>query len=126
MAFLEQLLGAEVAATAARRHTARLKLAGFPAPWWLADFDSDAQPKLDEALMRDLARFVDEAANVLFVGSMAFQQDARYNALQTADAFRARLRDTVDLQDLSTDLLSTVARTVQPAHATVWLRRMPT
>ena len=47
---------------------------------------------------------------------------SRYDALRTADAFRARLRHTVDLEDLSTDLVGTVGTTVQPAHATVWLR----
>lgn len=68
--FLERLLGLEVAATSARRHAARLQLAGFPAPWRLADFDFDAQPKLDRRLIDDLAtlRFVDDAANVLFIG----------------------------------------------------------
>lgn len=70
LAFCERLLGLEVTATAARRHAARLKLAGFPAPWRIDDFDFTAQPKLDEALIRDLAtmRFVDEAANILFIG----------------------------------------------------------
>lgn len=69
-AFVERLLGYEVAATHARRHAARLRLAGFPAPWRLTDFDFDAQPKLDRRLIDDLAtlRFVDEAANVLFIG----------------------------------------------------------
>jgi DNA replication protein DnaC len=69
-AFLERLLGLEVAATEARRHAARLRLAGLPAPWRLDDFDFDAQPKLDRRLIEDLAtmRFVDEAANVLFIG----------------------------------------------------------
>jgi DNA replication protein DnaC len=32
LAFCERLLGLEVTATATRRHAARLKLAGFPAP----------------------------------------------------------------------------------------------
>jgi DNA replication protein DnaC len=68
--FLERLLGVEVTATTARRHAARLQLAGFPAPWRLADVDYDAQPKLDRHLIADLAtlRFVDDAANVLFIG----------------------------------------------------------
>lgn len=67
---VERLLGIEVDATVARRHAARLQLAGFPAPWRLADFDFDAQPKLDRHLIDDLAtlRFVDDAANVLFIG----------------------------------------------------------
>jgi DNA replication protein DnaC len=68
--FLERLLAVEVDATDTRRHAARLRLAGFPAPWRITDFDFDAQPKLDRKLITDLAttRFVDEAANVLFIG----------------------------------------------------------
>lgn len=68
--FLERLLEIEVTATAERRRAGRLRLAGFPAPWRLADFDFDAQPGLDRALVTDLAtlRFLDEAANVLFIG----------------------------------------------------------
>jgi DNA replication protein DnaC len=68
--FLERLLAAEVAATDARRHASRLRLAGFPAPWRITDFDFDAQPRLDRKLIEDLAtvRFVDDAANVLFIG----------------------------------------------------------
>lgn len=68
--FCERLLGLEVTATTARRHAARLKLAGFPAPYRIEDFDFSAQPKLDETLIRDLAtlRFVEEHANVLFIG----------------------------------------------------------
>lgn len=57
-------------ATAARRHAARPRLAGLPAPWRIADFDFDAQPRLDRRLITDLAtmRFVDEAANVGVLG----------------------------------------------------------
>ncbi len=68
--FLERLLGVEVTATTQRRHAARLQLAGFPAPWRLGDVDFDAQPKLDRHLIADLAtlRFVDDAANILFIG----------------------------------------------------------
>ena len=67
---LERLLGIEVAATAERRRAGRLRLAGFPASWRLEDFDFEAQPGLNRALIEDLAtlRFVEEAANVLFIG----------------------------------------------------------
>ena len=44
---------------------------GRPAgPWRLEDYDFAAQPGADEAVVRELAtlRFIDEAANVLFVG----------------------------------------------------------
>ena len=69
-AALERLLEIEVDATEARRLAGRLRFACLPAPWTLADFDFSAQPGVDEKLIRDLAtlRFLDDAANVLFVG----------------------------------------------------------
>src|SRR6266487_4112360 len=69
-AFLEHLLGIEVTATQARRQQSRLRFAAFPAPWRLEDFDFDAQPSLDRALVGELAtlRFIDEHANVLLIG----------------------------------------------------------
>ena len=48
---------------------------------------------------------------------------SKYDATRTLQAFSARLRDEVDLQTISEDLVSVVQQTVQPAHATVWLRR---
>ncbi len=68
--FLAALLGVEVDATEARRLAGRLRFANFPAPWRLADFDFDAQPSVDPALLRDLAtcRYVEDATNVLFIG----------------------------------------------------------
>ena len=67
---LEKLLGVEVTATEDRRLTSRLRFACLPAPWRLADFDYSAQPGIDEPLIRELAtlRFIDEGANVLFIG----------------------------------------------------------
>ena len=67
---LERLLSVEVDATEGRRLTSRLRFACLPAPWRLADFDYAAQPGIDEALIRELAtlRFIDEGANVLFIG----------------------------------------------------------
>jgi DNA replication protein DnaC len=70
VAALERLLGAEVAATEARRLAGRLRFACLPTPWSLADFDFAAQPGVDESLIRELAtlRFLDTAANLLFLG----------------------------------------------------------
>ena len=47
---------------------------------------------------------------------------ARYDAEATVEAFAQRLRDAVDLDAMQADLLRTVHRAVEPAHATVWIR----
>jgi DNA replication protein DnaC len=67
---LERLLGTEAAAVEERKLASRLRLATLPAPWTLADYDFSAQPGADEQLIRELAtlRFLDEAANILFIG----------------------------------------------------------
>jgi len=46
---------------------------------------------------------------------------ARYNAEAVVTAFTARLRQTVDLDTVQGDLISTVHRAFEPAHASVWL-----
>lgn len=70
LAAIEALLAAEVDAVEARRLAARLRFACLPAPWTLHDFDYAAQPGVDEHLIRELAtlRFVEQGANVVFIG----------------------------------------------------------
>jgi len=47
---------------------------------------------------------------------------SKYDAAKTLDAFSVRLRDETQLDTLSKDLVGVVTRTVQPAHASLWLR----
>jgi hypothetical protein len=46
----------------------------------------------------------------------------KYDAAKTIDAFGARLRDQVDLDALSTEVLAVVDQTMQPTTASLWLR----
>jgi len=46
----------------------------------------------------------------------------RYDADQTLAAFAARLKDAVDQDAVHADLLGVVHRSLEPAHATVWVR----
>jgi hypothetical protein len=46
----------------------------------------------------------------------------KYNAAQTVEAFTARLRDEIDLDTLSAELLTVVDQTMQPTTASLWLQ----
>jgi uncharacterized membrane protein YbhN (UPF0104 family) len=46
----------------------------------------------------------------------------KYDAARTVEAFSARLRDEVDLDTLSAQLVSVVDQTIQPTRASLWLR----
>jgi hypothetical protein len=47
---------------------------------------------------------------------------ARYDAARAVDAFAARLREQVDLDEVTTGLRETVVATVAPTRVAVWLR----
>jgi hypothetical protein len=47
---------------------------------------------------------------------------SKYDAAKTLDSFSSRLREETDLDSLSDEVLGVVTETVQPAHASLWLR----
>ena len=69
-AALERLLAIEVDANQARRLAGRIRFASLPTPATLADFDYDAAPGVDPALINELAtgRYLQQATNVLLIG----------------------------------------------------------
>jgi MFS family permease len=46
----------------------------------------------------------------------------RYNTTKTIEAFAARLRDQVDLDTLSSEMLAVVDQTMEPTQVSLWLR----
>ncbi len=69
-ATLERLLAIEVDSALARRLAGRLRFACLPTPASLADFDYEAQPGVDRALMNELGTcgYLETATNVLLIG----------------------------------------------------------
>jgi hypothetical protein len=49
----------------------------------------------------------------------------RYDAARTIEAFNERLRQHVDLDDLTAELLAVAQRTVEPTLVSLWLRPRP-
>jgi hypothetical protein len=47
----------------------------------------------------------------------------KYDAEKTLKAFSAKLRNETNLDSLSDDLVGVVRGTMQPEHASLWLRR---
>jgi hypothetical protein len=109
-ALLTALLGAVYAGVVLVLGQASRGIATKPPGWAVA-----AATLAAAALFQPARRRIQQAVDRRF-------NRRRYNAAKTIEAFSTRLRDQVDLDTLSAELLAVVDQTMEPTRVSLWLR----
>jgi MFS family permease len=107
---LTALLGAAYAATVLLLGQLFGGVGGDP-PSWAVAVSTLAVAALFQPARRRVQGIVDRRFN-----------RRRYNAARTVEGFSGRLRDEIDLDTLSAELLAVVDQTMQPTPSSLWLR----
>jgi hypothetical protein len=84
---------------------------GTKAPSWAVAGATLAAAALFQPVRRRIQAAVDRRFN-----------RRKYNTAKTIEAFSTRLRDQVDLDSLSTEMLAVVDQTMEPTRVSLWLR----